>query len=152
MIDHAAEVLKTLHIRVDEVPFVDVAEGLRMRILQFRPEASLLVEELEAQPGAESALHRHLAPVLGWTTTGAWGHDRSYSYRPDSYIFETPGVVHQFLNGPAITRALYIEFGDTELIDPGSGAVVSIAALSSRLPGYLETCEEAGLPRPNVLG
>jgi 2,4'-dihydroxyacetophenone dioxygenase len=150
-IDQTAEVLKTLHIQVDDVPFVEVGPGLKMRVLQYRPEHSLLAEELEAAPGAESVLHRHLAPVLGWTTRGAWGHDRTYAYRPESYIFETPGVVHQFLNGPDVTRALYIERGDTELVDPDTRETIEVSALSSRMRYYLESCEAAGLPRPNVL-
>jgi hypothetical protein len=145
------EVLKTLHIRVDEVPFVEVFPGVEHRVLQFRPENDLMVSELRAQPGASTSLHRHLAPVLGWTTQGAWGHDRTYSYRPESYIFETPGVLHQFLNGPELTRALYVTLGESELVDPESGEVTYRATLPDQFTGYLEACEAAGLPRPNVL-
>jgi 2,4'-dihydroxyacetophenone dioxygenase len=151
MINELDELQKTLHIRVEDVPFVQGSAGIEFRMLQYRPDDNLVVIELQAQPGAESPLHRHLGPVLGWTTKGAWGHDRTYSFQPNSYIFETPGVIHRFLNGPEVTRALYVLMGATEQIDPESLQVIGTSELSGKLTGYLEACESAGLPRPNVL-
>ncbi len=89
--------------------------------------------------------------MLGWTIEGAWGHDRQYLYRPGTYIYETPGVVHRFMNGPGVTRALYIQTGDVENIDPETREVVSVNRIADRIDRYFQALEEAGLPRPNVL-
>jgi hypothetical protein len=49
---------------------------------------------------------------------GSWGHDQEHRYRPGTYIFETPTVIHRFVNGPSVTEAVFVSFGDLEFIDP----------------------------------
>src|SRR5262249_37169290 len=140
------ELLKTLHIHSDELPFIESEPGLETRILQARPEEGLGVAQLRAQPGAASRLHRHLSPAFGWTLLGAWGHDQPYSYRPGSYIYETTGVVHRLLNGPAVTEAVFISTGITEWIDPETQEVTGVLSPAGMREGYLAACEAQGLP------
>lgn len=116
--------LKTLHIQSGDLPYVELEPGLEYRLLQARPSEGLTVTQVRAQPGASSTLHRHAAPVFGLTVSGAWGHDDSYDYRPGSYIYETPGVPHRFLNGPEVSEAVFISLGDVEHLDPKSLKVV----------------------------
>ncbi len=149
--DELAELRKTLHIDAGEVPYVEDAPGRESRLLHARADAPLLVTELRAQPGAVSPLHRHVSPVYGWTIEGAWGHDRQFLYRPGTYVFETPGVIHRFMNGPGVTRALYIQTGDVENIDPETRQIASVTRITDRIDRYFQGCEEAGLPRPNIL-
>jgi quercetin dioxygenase-like cupin family protein len=144
--------LRTLHIHRDDVPFVPHSLGLEIRYLQFRPADNISVVELRAQPGASTPLHRHDSPVLGITTLGAWGHDTEYEYRPGSYIFETPGVVHQFMNGPEVSQAYFISTGSYVEVDPDTREPVDRPSTGgSALDFYFQQCESMGLPRPNVL-
>lgn len=143
--------LRTLHIHADDLPFVDYMPGLELRYLQARPEENISVVELRAAPGAMTGLHRHAAPVFGITTRGQWGHDTSYEYRPGSYIFETPGVVHRFMNGPEITQAYFISTGAYEPIDAETLEVVGATTMQDGVTAYFEACEAAGHPRPNIL-
>ncbi len=149
--DEVAELRKTLHISAEDVPYIENTPGLASRVLHARKDEPLLVTELCAQPGAMSGLHRHVTPVLGWTIEGAWGHNREYLYRPGTYIYETPGVIHRFMNGPAVSRVIYIQSGDVENIDPETREVISVNRIPDRIDRYFEACEAAGLPRPNVL-
>jgi len=143
------DVKSTLHISDTDVPWIESAPGFEFRILQARLDDPLVVNELRAQPGVESPLHRHDTPVLAWTIEGAWGHDRRYLYRPGTYVYETPGVVHRFLNGPEVTVALFIQTGDLVNLEDGDTGVLK--TLAQRVSWYFEACETAGLPRPNVL-
>jgi len=149
--DQLADIRRTLHIHSDDVPFVTRAPGWEFRLLHARLDEPLVVSELRAQPGVQSGLHRHLTPVYGWTVEGTWGHDDQFLYRPGTYIYETPGVPHRFMNGPAVTRAVYIRTSGVEQIDPETGAVTSVSVLSDQIDQYFALCEEAGLPRPDVL-
>jgi quercetin dioxygenase-like cupin family protein len=143
--------LQTLHIMSEDVPYVEMEPGLEYRILQARPEDNLTVTQVRAQPGASTGLHQHASPVFGWTVRGAWGHDRDYKYRPGSYIYETPGVPHRFLNGDEVTEAIFVSLGDVEHLDPATEEVVGAASTADILGAYLRACEEAGLPTPEIL-
>lgn len=153
MTNELIEVTQTLHIRNEDVPWASSAPGFEFRILQAHLEDSILVQEMRAQPGVESYLHRHVTPLLAWTTEGAWGHDRQYQYVPGTYVYETPGVVHRFLNGPGVTVVLFLQgggSGEIEILDD-AGEQVAVITLAERVESYFAACETAGLPRPNIL-
>lgn len=145
------ELLKTLHVNSEELPFVEFQPGTETRLLQVRPSEKLVVTHVRARPGAVSPLHRHPSPVYGWTVSGRWGHDDRYEYRPQSYIFETPGVVHQFINGPVVTEAVFISTGDLEFIDPETLEVAATLSPEAILDQYMDRCASLDLT-PAVLG
>jgi 2,4'-dihydroxyacetophenone dioxygenase len=147
------DLTQTLHISNEDVPWASAGPGFEFRILQAHLEDSLVISEMRAQPDVESYLHRHITPLLAWTTAGAWGHDRQYLYRPGTYVYETPGVVHRFLNGPGVTVVLFVQSGgsgDIEILDD-HGTQVSVLTLAERVASYFKACEAQGLPRPNIL-
>src|SRR3546814_3365398 len=81
----------------------------------------------------------------GFTLKGAWGHDEQYLYRPGTYIFETPGVIHQLLNGPEESEILF--FGDLALdfVDPETLDVISVVTADKIIDKYLQKCAEKGV-------
>jgi hypothetical protein len=81
---------------------------------------------------------------------GAWGHDHEYRYRPGTYIFETPSVIHRFVNGKSVTEAVFVSFGDLEFIDPETREVTKLARPQEMLDVYIAASEELGY-KPNVL-
>lgn len=139
------ELLKTLHIHSDDLPFIEYQPGIETRILQVTSDG-VVATQIRAQPGAMSRLHRHPAPVYGWTISGQWGHDHQYAYRPGTYIFETPTVVHRFVNGPAVTEAVFISTGGVEGIDPETLEPINYSTPETMLQVYLAECEKRGLP------
>lgn len=142
---------KTLEIDADTVPYVALEGGLEFRLLQVRPEERLVVSQVRAAPNAVSRLHRHRRAVYGYTTRGAWGHDDTVPYRPGTYVYETPGVVHRFVNGGAETEAVFISHGDMEYLDPDTLQVADVITPEVMLEAYLSKCADAGLPRPGIL-
>jgi 2,4'-dihydroxyacetophenone dioxygenase len=146
-----ASTITTQHIHCQDIPYVEIGGGVQRRIVRARVDEGMLVSQVLAQPRAASLLHRHLAPVSGFTTEGAWGHDDRFLYTPGTYVFEPPGVVHQFLNGDAVSSAVFISFGSSEWLDPQTLEVVGSSTPKQTLAGYFEACESQGLPRPNLL-
>lgn len=144
--------LDTLHLHSNEIPFVDFGTGTKVRILHARPSEDFVVTQIHADPGCSQQLHRHLGPVFGWTVEGRWGHDHSYEYRPGTYIFETPGVIHKFHAGDKPVNAVFVGYGNLEYIDEATLEVTKAVTSAGILEYYLQMCEQAGLPRPNVLG
>lgn len=143
--------VSTLHAKFDDYPWITFTPGLEVRLVHARPSQNLTVVQLRAQPGARSGLHRHLAPTFGFTTKGAWSHDpHDFAYQPNSYVCE-PNELHRFHNGPAVSEAYYINTGDSEQFDDEGREVISRRNAAQYLQNYLQQCEEAGLPRPNIL-
>jgi quercetin dioxygenase-like cupin family protein len=142
---------ETLHIATDDLPWVEISPGFEMRVVHARVDDGWVVTQIRAQPGVQQGWHRHRNNAFGYTTAGAWGHDENFEYRPGTYLFETPGVVHRFLNGPEVTEATFITFSDTEFVDLETNEVTSVVGLSDLVNAYLGGCEQRGLPRPRFL-
>lgn len=149
--DYVADGLRTMHLAGDDAVFIELEPGLEYRLLQVRPDDGVVSALLRGKPGATSSLHRHTKPVFGYTVKGSWGHDASCEYRAGSYIFETPGVDHRYVNGPEETEALFISFGDVEVLDEGSREVVGLVTSDLMVSTYYGRCEELGIPRPSFL-
>src|SRR3546814_1711772 len=102
--------------------------------------------QLRVQSGYVIDLQKHsFSQVsIGFTLKCAWGHDEQYLYRPGTYIFETPGVIHQFLNGPEESKILF--FGDLALdfVDPETLDVISVVTADKIIDKYLQKCAEKG--------
>ena len=59
--------------------------------------------------------------------------------------------MHRFYNGPEITEAIYVSYGETEYYDEEGREVISRSNAAASLARYFQLCEEQGLPRPNIL-
>jgi quercetin dioxygenase-like cupin family protein len=143
----------TLHVHNEDVPFVDQGgSGIEMRLLQASADDNVVSAEYRFAPGIIGPLHRHLGPVHGFTSEGRWGHDINFDYRPGSYIYEVPGIIHRFMSGPdGSVQAFFVEYGGIEAIDGESFEPLAMLGAQERVTLYFNACEAAGLPRPNIL-
>ena len=143
---------QTLVVQGNDIPWVK-GPGWERRILQARISDNILVTQDRFQPGFHYGLHRHLAPVLGYTLKGAWSHEASqFPYVTGSYIYEQVNNLHRFYNGPEVSEVIYVQFGDVENIDADGKTVTSRNTVASDLAAYFQRCEDQGIPRPNILG
>jgi quercetin dioxygenase-like cupin family protein len=145
MLEMAKELEKTLHIHSPELPYIEVGTGTEARILVARQEEGIFAIQFRAQPFVKSPLHRHDRPVLGYTLRGQWGHDEQYLYRPGTMIYETPGVIHQFINGPEVTEAIFFGDPDLEFIDPETLKEKGRYSATDMISGYIATCATLGI-------
>jgi quercetin dioxygenase-like cupin family protein len=139
------ELEKTLHIHGDDLPFINISPGQEARILMARPEERIYAIHLRAEPFCKSALHKHHTPVMGYTLKGAWGHDDRLLYTPGTFIFETPTVVHRFINGPDWTEAVFIGDPNLDFVDPKTLEVTGHFDGVDMIASYIKTCEGRGI-------
>lgn len=144
-------IVETLHVHSDDLPWVSLQEGMELRLLHVSVEDNFVVQHVRAQPGVRTELHRHSDPVFGFTLKGAWGHDESYSYVPGTYIYEMPGVVHRFLNGPEVSEAVFVVHGTIDILDAQGEVTRSSIPASALLDAYLDLCAKEGHPAPRLL-
>lgn len=142
-----------LHVGVDEVPWVPNAlfPGAELRLLQADVARGVYVMAGRLPGDLEIGTHRHTGAVHMFTLAGAWKyHEHEYVNRAGSYLYEPPGSVHTFyvLPGDVITETLSIVYGETEYLDV-QGDVVNVSNAATNLANYYESCERAGVPRPN---
>ena len=148
-----AEVLvHTLDAQFNDFPYVNGREGMDMKVVLAREDEELLVVQFRARPHVRSGLHRHPKSVFGFTTRGAWSHEPdNFKYQPDSFICEPINELHRFINGPDVTEGYFISHGGSEYVDEATGEVVSRFGAADALTNYLQKCEAAKIPRPNIL-
>ena len=64
---------------LSDLPFVDIGDGSKLKVLQVKEEEGLWIVENIFQKGYEVQTHRHTGPVYGYTVSGAWKY-KEYDY------------------------------------------------------------------------
>ena len=140
-----------VHIGADELPFVDIGGGSRLKVIQVKAREGLWIVENIFMAGFEVQTHRHTGPVWGYTTSGAWKY-KEYDYvnRAGSFLYEPAGSVHTLTCLEDETLVWFHMYGANLNLD-ADGNVESVTDGASALAGYYAMCEAQGLGRPNVL-
>ncbi len=140
-----------VHVGADELPFVDIGDGSKLKVVHVDLNAGLWIVETIFQDGYEVPTHRHTGPVYGYTSRGAWRY-KEYDYvnRAGSFLFEPAGSTHTLQCIEDDTRAWFQVYGANLNLD-ADGNVESVVDAAVVLEGYYALCEAGGLPRPNVL-
>jgi quercetin dioxygenase-like cupin family protein len=140
-----------MHIGADELPFVALGDGNKLKVLQVKEREGLWVIENVFMKGFEVQTHRHTGPVWGYTTSGAWKY-KEYDYvnRGGSFLYEPAGSVHTLQCIEDDTHVWFHMYG-VNLNLAADGNVEWVADGAGTLAFYYAACEEQGLPRPNVL-
>jgi quercetin dioxygenase-like cupin family protein len=149
------EIPRALHRGEDELPFVELAEGMHVQLLQVDIEAGLWVVRTRFAPGITIPTHKHTGEVFAFTLAGRW----KYLEYPEvntagSYLYEPAGSVHT-LTTPAdndgITDVWFAITGANLNLDAEGGVEFVVDAAFMR-DFYLGVCESRGLGRPPVIG
>jgi len=146
--DHAPT---AVHIGADELPFVDIGGGNKLKVIQVKERDGLWIIENIFQAGFEVQTHRHTGPVWGYTTSGAWKY-KEYDYvnRAGSFLYEPAGSVHTLECVEDDTRVWFHMQGANLNLD-ADGNIESVTDGAGTLNAYYMLCEAAGLSRPKVL-
>ena len=139
------------HRGADELPFVEIGGGNKMKVIQVDVAEGLWIVENIFQNGYEVQTHRHTGPVYGYTTSGAWKY-KEYDYvnRAGSFLFEPAGSVHTLQCIEDNTRVWFHMYGVNLNLD-ADGNIESVFDGPGSLEAYYALCEAEGFPRPNVL-
>ncbi len=149
------EIPRALHRGEDELPFVELADGMQVQLLQVDIEAGLWVVRTRFDPGITIPTHKHTGEVFAFTLAGRW----KYLEYPEvntagSYLYEPAGSVHT-LTTPAdndgITDVWFAISGANLNLD-ADGRVEFVVDAAFMRDAYLGVCEAQGLGRPPVIG
>jgi len=140
-----------IHRGADELPFVDIGDGSKLKVLMVSESQGLWIVQNIFQAGYEVMTHKHTGPVWGYTVSGAWKY-KEYDYvnRAGSFLFEPAGSVHTLQATEDDTNVWFQIYGSNLNLDP-QGNIVSVFDGPSVLEAYYALCEAEGLPRPNVV-
>jgi 2,4'-dihydroxyacetophenone dioxygenase len=142
---------EAMHVGAADIPWVDTGQGAKIRVLQVKPRDGLWIVESILAKGGSVPTHRHTGPIWAYTLSGAW-HYKEYPYvnRAGSFLYEPAGSEHgpEWLEDD--THVYFHMVGALLYLDP-DGGIASVQDGSSSLQRYLELCEAARIPRPNVL-
>lgn len=143
---HAAE---TLHLGLDDLPFVPMGEGLELQVLHVDLNTGLWINRTRMQPGTTVSTHFHAGMVLAVTLEGRWSYLESPEQvnSPGSYLFEPAGSVHTLQAAPdqeGPTIAWFAIWGPNINID-AAGQVVSVLDAHAVLTLYRGICAQMNL-------
>jgi quercetin dioxygenase-like cupin family protein len=140
-----------LHIGADDLPFVEIGDGNKMKVIQVDVGAGLWIVENIFQRNYAVQTHRHTGPVYGYTTRGAW-HYKEYEYvnRAGSFLYEPAGSVHTLECLEDDTHVWFHMYGSNLNLD-ADGNIESVFDGPGTLEAYYMLAEAEGFGRPNVL-
>lgn len=140
-----------VHIGADDLPFVEIGDGSKLKVIMVDAARELWIIENVFAAGYEVQKHKHTGPVYCYTTSGAWRY-KEYDYvnRAGSFLYEPANSVHTLQIVEDDTHVWFQIYGANLNLD-AAGEVESISDGPGTLAVYLNLCEQAGLPRPNVL-
>jgi len=142
---------EAVHRGADELPWVEIGNGNKLKVLQVDENQGLWIVENIFQAGFAVQTHKHTGPVYGYTTRGAWKY-KEYDYvnRAGSFLFEPAGSVHTLTCIEDDTQVWFQMYGANLNLDD-DGEIDSVTDGASTLAGYYALCEAQGFPRPNVV-
>ena len=140
-----------VHIGRDELPFVEIGGGNKLKVLQVHAGTGLWIVENIFQAGFIVAPHRHTGQVWGYTVSGAWKY-KEYDYvnRAGSFLYEPAGSVHTLECIDDDTRVWFHMMGANLNLDP-DGNIESVSDGAGTLQAYLALCQAQGFGPPNVI-
>ena len=136
-----------------DVPFVELMEGVEVKMLRVGGESGKYTLITRFAPGVELPKHRHFGEVHAYTITGRWQY-KEYDWVAEtgSYVYEPPNSTHT-LQVPADNT------GPTEVIfviDSGmvllgdNDELLHIEDAWSLHEMYLGALEACGIPAPEA--
>jgi len=146
-----AETPTAIHIGADELPWVDIGDGSKLKVIQVKEREGLWIVENIFQAGYVVQKHRHTGPVWGYTVSGGWKYQEyEYVNWAGSFLYEPAGSVHTLECIEDNTQVWFHMYGANLNLD-ADGNVESVIDGAGTLAYYYAMCEATGLPRPNVL-
>lgn len=140
-----------VHLGSDDLPFVDIGDGNKLKVIHVAERLGLWIVENVFQAGFALQKHRHTGPVYAYTASGAWRY-KEYGYvnRAGSFLFEPAGAEHTLECVEDDTRVWFQMCGVNLNLAP-DGSVESVDDGPGTLQAYYALAEAEGLARPNVL-
>ncbi len=143
-----------IHLGDDEVPWVDLPDGSKLKLVMANTSEGLWIVRNLFQPGFNVQRHKHTGPVFGYTLSGAWKYaEYDYVNRAGSFLYEEAGSVHTLTVPADNTEAtdVWFQIYGANLNIDDDGNVESVVDATTISQAYFGLCEAQGIARPNVV-
>ncbi len=142
---------RALHLGSDDLPFVEIGDGNKLKVIMVRPSENLWIVENIFQAGYVVQRHRHTGEVFAYTRSGAWKYQEYPEVnRAGSFLYEPANSVHTLEALEDDTRVWFQMYGANLNLD-ADGNVESLFDAQGTLDAYLMLAEAEGFGRPDVL-
>ena len=142
---------EALHLGAADLPFVDIGDGNKLKVICVKPQEGLWIVENVFQAGFQAPIHRHTGPVYAYTTAGAWKYaEYDYVNRAGSFLYEPAGSIHTLTCIEDDTQ-VWVHMYGVNLNLGEDGSIESVADGAGALAAYYALCEAQGFDRPNVI-
>lgn len=139
------------HVGADDLPFVDIGDGNKLKLVLVRPSEGLWIIETIFQSGKLLETHRHTGPVFGFTVAGAWKYvEYEYVNRAGSFLYEPAGSIHTLQCLEDDTRMWFQLYG-ANLNFAENGTIERVSDGPTTLGQYVDLCLAQGLGHPPVI-
>jgi quercetin dioxygenase-like cupin family protein len=151
----AVEIPKATHRSEEELPFVDLGDGVELQVLQIDVELGLWVIRNRFQPGVRVQTHKHTGSVFAFTNSGSWKYEEYPEVNTaGSYLYEPAGSIHSLMvptTNAEVTDVWFAIYGANLNLDANGNVEMVIDAALIR-DVYVGLCEANGHPNPPVIG
>lgn len=147
---------ETIHRGEDELPFVTLADDVRLQLVHVDLGAGVWTVRNQFPPGVTITKHRHTGHVLAFTQTGSWHYLESPEAlnTAGSFLYEPAGSVHT-LHVPQTNKGptdVWFTVTGANLNLGADGRVESVIDAAAMLHYYRLLCDaEFGVSDPPVV-
>ena len=149
------ETPRALHLGEEEIPWVDLGNGVELKVVQVDLDNGLWVIRNRFQPGLVVERHKHTGTVHAFTLSGSWKYlEYPEVTRAGSYLFEPAGSIHTLIvpeDNTEVTDVWFAIQGANLNLDADDNIQMVIDAGLIR-DVYVGACEAAGFGRPPTIG
>lgn len=133
-----------VHIGADELPFVEIGGGNKLKVIQVDIGEGLWIVENVFQASYVVQTHRHTGPVYAYTARGAWKYQEyEYVNRAGSFLYEPAGSVHTLEVIEDDTHVWFQMYGSNLNLD-ADGNIESVFDGPGTLEAYYMLAEAEG--------
>jgi quercetin dioxygenase-like cupin family protein len=115
-------------ITESEAPWVEVTDGVELRLLRVTNDGSGYTALFRFAPGTRLPPHHHMGSVHAYTLEGRWHYlEHDWVAEPGSYVFEPAGSAHTLevpADSPPAVVLFVVEGGMVILDDAGAPSLI----------------------------
>ncbi|EED36742.1 conserved hypothetical protein [Luminiphilus syltensis NOR5-1B] len=101
---------------INKIDWVDLAEGVKFKLLRYCEVTGDWVLYVQLQPGVKFARHKHITPAEFFIIKGVLKFERGQA-GAGVYGYEEIGEIHEEAGGDEITEFLYMGHGPVSYLD-----------------------------------
>ena len=125
---------KSKIVSANDSPWIDLAPGVRMRVLRVDQASGHFTLMIRAAAGSQLPLHRHEAAAEIYILKGKGVHPQTGAFREGDYVYEDAHAVHTPVDFTEEVELFMVNYGASSFLGPDNSVlyVLDAAGLVAR--------------------